>query len=132
MNESRMGVTVLQKRGYQVYVSKSLPPDPPLHFDDELPPPLICRSRSCPSRRHDHGSPQCRSLCRHVCGSAIVACNSLAVVRCMGSDAARLITRVPLFTSNYSSLHLCPIRSKKCSQDRQNNQDKSVSSHAAV
>jgi hypothetical protein len=32
MNESRMGVTVLQKRGYQVYVSKSLPPDPPLHL----------------------------------------------------------------------------------------------------
>ena len=36
MIESRMGVTVRQKGGYHAYIPKSLPPDPPLHFDDEL------------------------------------------------------------------------------------------------
>ena len=36
MIKSRMGVTVRQKGGYHAYIPKSLPPDPPLHFDDEL------------------------------------------------------------------------------------------------
>ncbi len=36
MIESRMGVTVRQMGGYQVYIPKPLPPDPPIHFDDEL------------------------------------------------------------------------------------------------
>lgn len=36
MNESRMGITVRQKGGYQAYIPKPLPPDPPVHFDDEL------------------------------------------------------------------------------------------------
>lgn len=31
-----MGVTIRQKGGYQVYIPKSLPPDPPIRFDDEL------------------------------------------------------------------------------------------------
>lgn len=36
MTGSRMGITVRQKGGYQAYIPKPLPPDPPLHFDDEL------------------------------------------------------------------------------------------------
>ena len=36
MMESRMGVPVRQKGGYQAFIPKSLPPDPPLRFDDEL------------------------------------------------------------------------------------------------
>lgn len=36
MIESRMGITVRQKGGYQAYIPKPLPPDPPVHFDDEL------------------------------------------------------------------------------------------------
>jgi Fic family protein len=36
MTESRMGITVRQKGGYQAYIPKPLPPDPPVHFDDEL------------------------------------------------------------------------------------------------
>lgn len=36
MIESRMGVTVRQKGGYQAYIPKPLPPDPPVNFDDEL------------------------------------------------------------------------------------------------
>ncbi len=36
MIESRMGVTVRQKGGYQAYIPKPLPPEPPVHFDDEL------------------------------------------------------------------------------------------------
>ena len=36
MMESRMGVPVRQKGGYQVFIPKPLPPDPPLRFDDEL------------------------------------------------------------------------------------------------
>ena len=31
-----MGVTVRQKEGYQAYIPKSLPPDPPVIFDNEL------------------------------------------------------------------------------------------------
>ena len=31
-----MGITVRQKGGYQAYIPKSLPPDPMVHFDDEL------------------------------------------------------------------------------------------------
>ncbi|MCX6699394.1 MAG: Fic family protein [Methanomicrobiales archaeon] len=36
MIQSRMGVTVRQKEGYQAYIPKSLPPDPPVIFDNEL------------------------------------------------------------------------------------------------
>jgi Fic family protein len=36
MMESRMGVPVRQKGGYQAFIPKPLPPDPPLRFDDEL------------------------------------------------------------------------------------------------
>ncbi|MEI6841824.1 MAG: Fic family protein [Methanomicrobiales archaeon] len=36
MIQSRMGVTVRQKEGYQAYILKSLPPDPPVIFDNEL------------------------------------------------------------------------------------------------
>ena len=36
MTESRMGITVRQKGGYQAYIPKPLPPDSPVHFDDEL------------------------------------------------------------------------------------------------
>ena len=36
MIASRMGITVRQKGGYQVYIPKPLPPKPPVHFDDEL------------------------------------------------------------------------------------------------
>jgi len=36
MIQSRMGVPVHQKGGYQAYVPKPLPPDPPVQFDDEL------------------------------------------------------------------------------------------------
>ena len=31
-----MGITVRQKEGYQAYIPKSLPPDPPVIFDNEL------------------------------------------------------------------------------------------------
>ena len=36
MMESRMGVPVRLKGGYQAFIPKPLPPDPPLRFDDEL------------------------------------------------------------------------------------------------
>ncbi|MDO8871428.1 MAG: Fic family protein [Methanoregula sp.] len=36
MIESRMGVTVRQKGGYHAYIPKPLPPNPTVHFDDEL------------------------------------------------------------------------------------------------
>ena len=36
MIESRMGVPARQKGGYHAYIPKPLPPDPPIHFDDEL------------------------------------------------------------------------------------------------
>jgi len=36
MIESRMGIPVHQKGGYQAYIPKPLPPDPPIKFDDEL------------------------------------------------------------------------------------------------
>jgi Fic family protein len=36
MIESRMGITVRQKGGYQAYIPKPLPPVPPVQFDDEL------------------------------------------------------------------------------------------------
>ena len=36
MIESRMGVPVRQEGGYQAYIPRPLPPNPPVHFDDEL------------------------------------------------------------------------------------------------
>ncbi|MDP3397076.1 MAG: Fic/DOC family N-terminal domain-containing protein [Methanoregula sp.] len=36
MMESRMGLTVQQKGGSQADLPKPLPPEPPIHFDDEL------------------------------------------------------------------------------------------------
>jgi Fic family protein len=36
MIASRMGVTVRQKGGYQAYIPRPLPPEPPVQFDDEL------------------------------------------------------------------------------------------------
>ena len=36
MIESRMGIPVRQEGGYQAYIPKPLPPNPPIHFDDEL------------------------------------------------------------------------------------------------